>query len=89
MGESQVLEDWSQHLAPRESIPLDAFFAADEYIAKHHRLLNDDGVPLTKEDSNARDVEFKAIAQKHGVSEIDMLQALRHKMVDLQRDAHK
>ena len=78
--QNEAAVDWGQYLAPRESVPLDAFYAADEYITRYplHTELPADLALSDKMDSDA-----KEIAKAHGVSDIDMLMALRWKSMDV------
>lgn len=71
--------DWGTYLAPRESVPLEAFSAADEYAGRYGLNME---VPADPHESDKRDAEMKQIAKAHGISDIDMLQALRWKMRD-------
>ncbi len=85
LTEQQTMQEWKADLAPRESIPLDAFYAADAYLEKYDKRGGDDGMPLTKVESSERDTYFNALLAKHNVSEADMTQALHHKILDQQR----
>lgn len=76
---NETLSDPSQYLAPRESIPLNAFFAADEYIEQYGISGEMPADPTVAE---KMDNDMKEIAKTHGVTPIDLVQALRWKMLD-------
>ena len=75
-----VGEDPSTYVAPREKIPLDAFRAADEYLAFHDSPESD----LIVEPHNQadHDLRLKTFAEKYHVTESALVQALRHKSND-------
>jgi hypothetical protein len=81
LGVGRGTLDWGQYIEPRENIPLEAFSAADEFIERYG--ITED-ISNGAEAADQRDPAMKEIAKRHGVSDIDMVQAFRWRTLDAQ-----